>query len=74
MIARAREAVQKHVFGHIDWFLFLAALSISLLGLFTMHSYAGGDTYFDKQVFWIGISVAVFFAATLVDYQFLSRT
>ena len=65
---------QRGLFAHIDWFLIASAVSISLLGLITMHSYAGDNNYFDKQMFWIALAVLVFFAATLVDYQFLRRT
>ena len=65
---------QRGLFAHVDWFLFAAALSISLLGLITMHSYGADNNYFDKQMFWIAVAVLAFFAATLIDYQFLRRT
>lgn len=64
----------KGAFAHIDWYLFAAALSVSLLGLVTMHSFAAENSFFDKQVVWIGVAVAVFFIASLPEYRFLRRT
>ncbi|HTR18424.1 MAG TPA: FtsW/RodA/SpoVE family cell cycle protein [Candidatus Paceibacterota bacterium] len=61
-------------FAHIDWFLFGAALAISMLGLVTMKSYSAQNDFFDKQIVWICISVIVFFLASLPDYSFLRRT
>ena len=61
-------------FPYIDWFVFTAALFISLLGLLTMHSFTSENSFFDKQILWITIAVAVFFVATIPDYSFLRRT
>jgi rod shape determining protein RodA len=63
------------IFAHIDWFLFLGAFAISLLGLATMRPFSGeGVTFFDRQIIWIGISVTAFFVASLPEYTFLRRT
>ena len=59
---------------HIDWYLFTAALSLSLLGLVTMRSFAEENAFFDKQVIWIILAIAVFFIASIPGYQFLRRT
>jgi rod shape determining protein RodA len=64
----------SRTFSHIDWFLFAAALAISLLGLATMRSFSAQNDFFDKQIIWICLSVVVFFAASLPDYSFLRRT
>lgn len=71
-----RRAVEKPIgfFSHIDWYLFASVLAVSLLGLVTMHSFSGGNAYFEKQVVWIGIAVAVFFVASIPEYRFLRRT
>jgi rod shape determining protein RodA len=61
-------------FSHIDFFLFAAALSISLLGLFTMRSFSAQNDFFDKQIIWICVAVIAFFVASLPDYSFLRRT
>jgi len=65
----------RRVFAHIDWFLFAAALAISLLGLVTMRPFTGGgEAFFDRQIIWIAIAVSVFFLASLPEYTFLRRT
>lgn len=64
----------RGIFRGIDWFLFAAALMVSLLGLATMHSFSGDNAFFDKQVVWIGVAVAVFFIASIPEYRFLRRT
>ncbi len=62
-------------FAHVDWFLFAAALAISLLGLATMRPLTGtSESFFDKQLIWIALSVGVFFLASLPEYTFLRRT
>ena len=61
-------------FFRIDWLLLAPAVLISIAGLVTMNSFTGENSYFDKQVIWISISVAVFFAVSLLDFRFLRRT
>ncbi len=59
-------------YSHIDWYLFAAALAISLLGLVTMRPFADdGAAFFERQLFWIAISIAVFLVASLPEYGFL---
>ncbi len=58
----------------MDWFLFAAALAVTLLGLVTMRSFSGENTFFEKQVVWICIAIVVFFAASIPEYRFLRRT
>lgn len=62
------------LFAHIDWYILAAALAVALLGLATMHSSAGENSFFDKQVFWIAISLGVFLLASQFDYGFLRNT
>lgn len=69
-----RQAQTLRVFAHIDWFLFAAALAISLLGLVTMRSFSAENAFFERQSIWIALSIAVFFIASLPDYGFLRRT
>ncbi|OGG58246.1 hypothetical protein A3C86_03840 [Candidatus Kaiserbacteria bacterium RIFCSPHIGHO2_02_FULL_49_16] len=64
----------RGVFRGVDWFLFVSALTVSLLGLVTMHSFSGENAYFDKQVVWITISSVVFLLASIPEYRFLRRT
>lgn len=65
-------SIRSQWHSHIDWFLFAAALAITVLGLLTMRPFADdGSAFFDKQLFWIAISCGVFFLASLPEYGFL---
>lgn len=58
----------------IDWLMFFSALLISLAGLVTMSSFVGENTFFERQLLWIGISVTAFLVCSMVDFRFLRRT
>jgi rod shape determining protein RodA len=75
MISQLRAAAQLKArsFSHIDWFLIAAALAISLLGLVTMRSFSAENLFFDKQIIWICIALAIFFVASIPEYGFLRR-
>ena len=49
MSALKRAESSIRAFAHIDWFLLLSALSISLLGLVTMRSFSAENAYFERQ-------------------------
>ena len=55
----------------IDWMMLSAASVLVLFGLTTMNSFVGDNYFFEKQVVWFGISLAVFFAASFFDWSFL---
>lgn len=76
MSSLAQIAGQRaRLFAHVDWFVFFAALAISLLGLVTMYPLSGDqNTYFEKQVVWIALAMIVFYIASIPEYQFLRRT
>ncbi len=57
----------------IDWIAFGAALALSILGLLTMDSFNGQDSFFVRQMVWITLGVVIFFAASSVDWRFLRR-
>lgn len=58
----------------IDWILFGAAALLCALGLITMSSFQAQDSFFVRQVVWIGIGMCVFFGATIIDWRFLRRS
>ena len=59
---------------NIDWLLFSSAVLISLAGLVTMNSFVGESPFVSRQIVWIALAIAVFFACSLVDFRFLRRT
>jgi len=62
-------------YAGIDWILFLATIPLLAAGLISMRSFGGeSDYYFTRQLFWIGISIFVFFAFSLVDWRFLRKS
>ena len=54
--------------------MFFSALTISCLGLLTMSSFESGDTFLEKQLIWLVVSIIVFFVFSFVDYRFLNKT
>jgi len=58
----------------IDWVLLLAIIPIILAGLFTMNSFSGSNLFFNRQIIWIAVSIAVFFFISTVDFKFLRKT
>ncbi len=70
---RVLAAPARH-FKYIDWYLFTAALAISLLGLVTMRSFSAENMFFGRQIIWIIVAVGVFFVASIPEYAFFRRT
>lgn len=66
--------VTWRTFGHIDWFLLLSAVAISVAGLVTMRSFSTENFFFERQIIWICIALAVFFLSSIPEYGFLRRT
>ncbi len=59
----------------IDWLLFSSAFLIALAGLVTMNSFVEEQShFFEKQLIWIIVSVALFFIASVIDFRFLRKT
>jgi rod shape determining protein RodA len=61
----------QSLFSGFDGILFIAILSLSFFGLATMYSHVGENSFFNRQLVWIIISVVIFFAAMVPDYRFL---
>lgn len=62
------------VLRSVDWVLLASALALSCAGLVTMNSFIEPNSFFEQQVVWLLISLAVFFGASLVDWRFLRNT
>lgn len=59
---------------YMDWVLLGAACTLVLFGLITMNSFVESNYFFEKQIIWFIVSLAVFFGTSYVDWSFLKRT
>ena len=62
---------------HFDWPLFLSAVALMLIGLFTMNSFSVNDPeniFFDKQIILICLSIFVIIGFSFFDWRFLRRS
>ncbi len=67
----------EKVIKRIDWLLILFISPIVLAGLVTMKSFSeleGGSIFFEKQIIWVAVSLAVFLICSFIDFRFLKRT
>ena len=61
----------------IDWLLILFVAPIIVAGLVTMKSFAvleTGGQFFNKQLVWVALGLAIFFIFSFTDFSFLKRT
>lgn len=54
-----------------DWVLFGAAATLTFFGCITMYTFVGENTFFNRQLVNIGVSVGVMALALIPDYRFL---
>ncbi len=69
---------------NVDWFLLGPVLLIVLAGVATMGSFSSvpdsngqalvTDTFFNRQLLWLVVSVCLFIVASLIDWSFLKNT
>lgn len=57
-----------------DWTLFLPALTLALLGILTMSTFGQGASLASRQLLWLGIAAALYFALATFDMRFIRRT
>jgi len=61
----------RTLFASIDWWLISAVIFLTLLGLVTMYTFDGDNSYFEKQIAWIGIALFGLIISIIPDYRFL---
>jgi rod shape determining protein RodA len=59
------------LFGGFDVWLVGSALTLTLLGLTTMYTFEGENSFFWQQLMWASIALGVMVAALIPDYRFL---
>ncbi len=55
----------------IDWLMYVPAACLTILGIVTMDSFGGENSYFFRQLVWLGVGSLVFFGACRIDWRFL---
>src|SRR5688572_18204943 len=58
----------------IPWIMLGSAVLLVCAGLVTMNSFGEANIFFEQQTVWFLVSLAVFFAASLIDWRFLRTT
>jgi rod shape determining protein RodA len=61
----------RSLFSGFDFILVGASLALVGLGLITMYSPVGTQTFFDRQLIWIGVSIIALLVTLIPDYRFL---
>jgi rod shape determining protein RodA len=67
----------EKVLKRIDWMLLLFIAPIIAAGLVTMKSFVQGEdagNFFNKQIIWAILAIAIFFIFSFIDFRFLKRT
>ena len=65
----------RRIFSKIDWILLSSSVFLVGAGLVTMNSFVAGQNYFfEKQIIWAIISIAIFFVLSFIDFRFFRRT
>ncbi len=71
LVHNERVKLLRTLFASIDWWLISAVIFLTLLGLVTMYTFDGDNSYFEKQISWIGIALFGLIISIIPDYRFL---
>ncbi len=63
----------RTLFASTDWWLISAIFFLTLLGLVTMYTFDGDNSYFEKQIVWILIALFGLIISIIPDYRFLRQ-
>ncbi len=60
-------------FRGTDWVLLLCIVAVALLGIITIKPFPSGEEgyFFSRQIIWLILGLAVFFASLAIDWNFL---
>ncbi len=61
----------RSLFKGFDWLLAICVLALTVMGLVTMYSHTGENSYFQRQIIWIGLAFFAMLVALIPDYRFL---
>ena len=67
----------RRLLANFDWILFLNLLTICLLGVMAIYSasrgYPGENTYWLRQLYWVGLGLGVGLVVLLVDFRTIGQ-
>lgn len=66
--------VRASFFSRLDWTLLAPALTLTLLGMLTMHTFGVGASLAPRQLIWLVLGVLVYAFLASLDLRFLRRT
>lgn len=75
----AMQVEERTFFKRIDWSFVIVLLTLNFVGLVNLFSATHGphsqevETLFTNQLLWLTVGWCVFFIATVIDYQLISR-
>lgn len=58
----------------VNWLMLGSAVLLVMAGLVTMNSFGPSNDFFQQQLVWFLVALAVFFGASLIDWRFLRTT
>jgi len=58
----------------MDWALVAALCPLLIAGTLTMQSFVGTQAFFERQIIWVTLSVAVFLFLSRMDFRFLRKS
>ena len=66
----------KRLFSKIDWWIIFSLIPLSVLSLSTMSTLGtgAGDSFFNKQLIWFGVSFIFLIIFTFIDLSFLKKS
>jgi rod shape determining protein RodA len=56
-----------------DWFLFLPAVTLTLLGILTMNTFGAGASLAPRQLEWLAVAIVIYGVLSSIDLRFLRR-
>ncbi len=59
----------RSLFQGFDVWLFGCAITLSAMGLVTMYTYQGENTFYNRQLVWLLLGILVMFLASIPDYR-----
>lgn len=69
------EVIRSHPIRSLihSWPLLAVGVTLSLIGITTMHTFGGGESLAPRQLTWLAVSVGIFMVCAMADVRFIRR-